>query len=1151
MGKAVFIGLGGAGVYTAGHLKAKLLFEGYNGDEDELGRDCQFIFVDTDDDAVNTLNREYRVRFRGGKDLIAGVERVDLGLVNPYATYWMAKGKPENLRTEDEKQFLSWVDEKGSRQFMDQPLRNGAGANRQQGRVAVWDRFDEIRRKIGAALNVLQDIQNIDDYNRAYPAFYILSGTCGGTGSSAFLDVAYILDQEFKIKYPTFGAPVLRAVLFMPQWYIGAYRAKSASDLTIHDYHCNAYAFFDELKVLLKDRWIEDDGTKFSKVAAVRSMEYEKLELGKRKWPIFNFAFCIDYATEYGFTMSDQEMYRNTAELLYYWHLGSASATTISGMDDEKKEFPGTLPGRHVPAFFTIGYRALKFPEELMREYFERRFPYELFHYGLLGKDYKDALPMENVRREELDNTFKKAISRYLLFEAQEEGIPNLARSRREILSSYISSFTLSRFKRDRKDEIDPNKVSDSFLLDQLIKDAESLINSIKREMEREFGAPDSDTGSERLLHYIQQGYHVRPEEAPEGSLEVDIENAILRYGLNYAQEFVRRLDVRCEERVNSPQMKDDLTDMKEEKQSRRTSLVAEIDPAKKKCLSEKNNRLRVNALNELYNKLSEDIQLSAEVEIIEQQMQVLNRLSRGESGILDIYKRRIGELANMVRNRVEGSKEQRQVGLEDLYKSELPKRFLKTREDVTTTYLPDVADFVEGGGWKTDHLFARLYKDIVEQHPLPGGGEEPLRYGQNYGRHSDREGLHRILWDILTSPEYTNMDRGYEEHGHTNFFRRFFGHEASFEATELVSSTERFATNYIRLAMERSQNVRGELDRKMIERFNALTDEEMRLVKQKFEDKGTQTFCPMTHRGGENPTIYNVYAGDDVQLAGTLGYRPADTIHQFVQDNTPNRFLKIKVLTRHTLDMYPNYSHYENMYHGVKQRRQQESSIFAPHIHTLFNQLDASKGLKRACQATGEGLLDSLTQMLLYREMFETAFNDNRNLVEELIYIDDRFLGDEKTCHSHLITEGVGGGSSRNAALVCNKVDKEGNKLLLKRKNYLVVSGYVRHYKDIYDGISRLNYFPLLDALDEFDQHFRKNCTVSCLDIFEKALSSLQEKVNAGLNKSDVREFYERLNNSLITVSDSLRAIIERSRLAIAETKPEVEEKEGEELPV
>lgn len=1137
--KAVFIGLGGAGVYSTGYLKAKLLFDAYNGDEEELGKDCRFIFIDTDNEAVDTLNREYQERFRGGRALVTTGERVNMGYVNPSAIYLAASRKDENRRTDEEKHFLSWVDEKGSREFMNQPLMRGAGANRQQGRIAIRSTFNNIRNRIISALNVLQDVLTTENYNNAYPTFYILSGTCGGTGSASFLDVAYILDREFKIKCPMFGDPVIRGVLFMPQWYIETYRAEGAAERTIQNYYCNGYAFFDELRVFLKDRWIENDGTKFNNVAAVRVLEYEE----KGQWPLFNFAFCIDSTTENGFTMTDQNMYRNTAELLYYWHLGSVQGTVISGIDNEHREFPNTPPKRSVPAFSTVGYRALRFPEELMKEYFERRFLYELFRYGLQGKGYRDAIPNEDVRNEELDNTFKESISRYLFQEAQEEGIPNLEASRIKVLESQISTLTLDRFNKKGKSERDPDKISNSVLLDGFIRDAKYLISLIKRDMEEEFSSPNSDTGCERLLRHIQQGF-AQPEGTPKGSLEVDIENAILRYGLSYAEEFVRRLDIRCEERINSPAIIGDLTDLKNEKQYRKKELEAEIDSAKKECISTKGKKSKINALNELYNKLLEDIRISAELEIIEQQIQVLNRLSLGETGILDMYKRKLRELADRVRNRLEGERGQ-QIGFEHLYKSDLPKLFLKTRDDVTTTYLPDVATFIGRGEWKTDHLFARLYKEIVKQEAIPGGGEEPLRYGQNYGRDPNRGGLHQIMWEILTSPEYTNMDRGYEEYGNMNFFRRFFSQGASFEANEIISLIEKFATRYIRFGMERSQNIRNELNKGIAERFNNLSNEEKGLVTHKFSDIGTQTFCPMSHPGGEMPTTYNVYAGNDEELARELGFNADERTHQFVQENVPNRFLKIKVLTRHTLEMYPNYSVYESIYHQVKQQRGEEGPIFAPHIHKLFNQLGVEEGLQML-GATGEGLLDKFALTLLYRELLEKAFKSNRNLVEELIYIDDRLKGDEETCYSPLIIS-VEDSDSR-VAMICNQLGKQGNKLLLKRKNYVIVSNDVMNYKVLYDAIESYDYLPFLRVLSEFDQHFQKSFTAHWRNIFNEALESLNKKVKKGVEgQGDIGKFYTDLNNSLTGVSDRLKRAITKSEGSVGAG----EERKREEMPV
>lgn len=102
--------------------------------------------------------------------------------------------------------------------------------------------------------------------------------------------------------------------------------------------------------------YILGDGKKFREVAVhdIRST---------LPFPLFNFAFCIDSQTEKGFSMEQEQVYRNTAELLYYWHLGAGQDTVISAVDNERNAFANTARGEAVPAFDTIGYRALQFPE--------------------------------------------------------------------------------------------------------------------------------------------------------------------------------------------------------------------------------------------------------------------------------------------------------------------------------------------------------------------------------------------------------------------------------------------------------------------------------------------------------------------------------------------------------------------------------------------------------------------------------------------------------------------------------------------------------------------------------------------------------------------------------------------------------------------
>lgn len=1104
--KAIFIGLGGAGVSTAGQLKAKLLFDWYGGQQDAMAKDCRFLFVDTDDKAVEDINKEFSNRIGDGRRFISNNERIDLGDINPAAIVWSAQNQRQDNQ-EKGKRLLSWVDEKGARQFKHEPLRKGASANRQQGRVAIWARWADIEVSLRSALSILQSIKDRQQYDAAPPAFYLLSGTCGGTGSSAFLDVAYRLDRLFRETYPMFGDPNLRGVLFMPYWYLEHYKKLKAAEVTIEDYHCNAFAFFEEMEAVLADKYIFGDGKKFCEMA-VRKAQTEE------PFPLFNFAFCIDSQTEKGFTLDQTEMYRNTAELLYYWHLGAGQNTVISAVDNERSAFANTARGEAVPAFNTIGYRALQFPEKLMDDYFETRFLYELFNSGVLGDEFQRALPDEQKREKHIGEVFKKNIARYLFLSDREQDVPNLEEARRETLESQRSSLTTYRFRREGKDEIDPDKVSD---LDKLIEfehDADALANQIIQDMTSDF-LESGPTTMESIINLVKYGF--KETTGKTGSLEDEIEDTILRYGLQYAHELVRRVDLICEGQVDYLRQQTDLRSLVEDRKRRLNELEAEISSARKKCVDIR-KKDKGKALNELFAKLREKIEKEVEITIFNQQIEILNKLSKGEQGILDDYKRGVSQLAADARQWLEDN----EGGLRQQYTSTLPKLFIQTREDVTTAYLPNVASFVhERGDWVDNHLFAQLYEHVMPRSNTPGYASQPLRYGNDFGYAKERKGLHRVLWDLLTSPEYTGSAQGYEVEGHTNFFRKGFSEKTpERSAVGLRNDLQEYAKKYISSEMRRRDEIQKERRKSLLERFKDLNSKEKEKVRNDFDPIGTQTFCPMEGDG----TVYYVYAGSDEALATELGFE-RDATSQFVLENTRNRLVKIKVITRKTLQGYPHSRNLGAMYNRVKASRQETGTPFAPHIHKRFNEVGALQGLMMAALDSPEQQMHLFVLLLFYRELFDIALalEHEISLIERMIELNSNIVGTERRRHSPLIVESVPNGLTLVKA--CKKIETSGEdgRLRLLERNYVLCQNPLNFF-DIFIDLERYG-AQIFSAIAEFDQHFRRHCTPEWVLLLKDAKAQLMTKIGKGLSVTNVatRAFYENLNNILVQEYDRL----------------------------
>lgn len=1144
--KAIFIGLGGAGVTTAVHLKAKLWQSA--GSLNKLAEDCRFIFVDTADDNINRLNDQYR-RQLGGEKIIAESERVDLGPVNPHAQYVYAR-KAAEAGTADraQQQLLSFVDPKGTVEFKSAPMRDGASGNRQQGRVGVWRMVGDLQSKISQAVRLLQTISNEELRKDPIPC-YILSGTCGGTGSSALLDVAYIVDREIKRQFPEAGDPKLRAVLFMPHPFVQIYRSKQSKRAVIENYESNSFAFFDEIDFFLKDfysdRAREDAGEKFAPVSVEPQID-RGLQAANRKWPVFNFAVCIDSTTEQGATLTLDQMYRNTAEMLYYWHQGNTQGTMVAELDNELfKVYTNTPSGRPIPAIVTMGYRALQFPEELLRDYMKKRFLYEFFDEGLLGKKYADAFPDQTKRREELKAHFQQSVERYLLAEKAEAEVPNLEENRNEVIDGYLRSLTANRFKEDSpgligritgtltrssEPEYDADRIGDAIELQRLIDYADTVRNEISKEIEDRFRSAESETGRERLLSSIRFGAQAAEGAPRPGSLERQLEDSILRFGVRYAGELARRLDNLADTLAQQ------LNGVKMEQEARLRRLEADIEAARAKCLSG-NDKEKRESFNALFSKLQERVRVSSHLVIVSQQTGLLHDLSAGESGVLDEYRRNLEEMEIVVNERLLGSKDVPDAppGIADNYKVELPRRFLETAADVTTTHLPDVKSFAPDMMWHSDHLFAKLYATLVKQINRPGG-EEPVRYGDDFGRHSEVAGLHRIMRDMLTSNDITGYARGYEQNGEIAFFRRYFTLERREPVDQMANLCEEYAGHYIAQQMGRSDEIKEEINLPLSQRLRggSMDIAAQQRIKDLFSDAGTQTFCQM--RGSESPSTNSLYVGNDEELAQFLGYEK-NNAQQFILGPSPNRFLRIKAQTLHTIDRYPHHERYLQIYQTAKEERARSGQVFASHIHRLFNEHGVSEGMRLLVQPTSGELLNLFALIVLYREMFISAKDSKPELLAEIFHLDPVYTGDRATCHSPLLLEEPDY-SQDYMALICSTVKRRDDKLLLERGAFINVAGSVRNYKQIYDGLAGRP--QLVGALQTVDEFFRAHCSRSWLGVFDEADKKLQEKIRGADTSTEAEsDFHDELMNAYADVSRSMRNYIANRQEEIRPRSP------------
>jgi hypothetical protein len=121
----------------------------------------------------------------------------------------------------------------------------GAGMKRPIGRLALFVNHDAVIRRISDQLREIFSSEVFFDLPQHYRSavnIYVVSSTCGGTGTGMFLDLAYITRH---IVANQFGKePWVRALLLLPSAFLGT---GQVTDQNAHNLRANAFGALTEL----------------------------------------------------------------------------------------------------------------------------------------------------------------------------------------------------------------------------------------------------------------------------------------------------------------------------------------------------------------------------------------------------------------------------------------------------------------------------------------------------------------------------------------------------------------------------------------------------------------------------------------------------------------------------------------------------------------------------------------------------------------------------------------------------------------------------------------------------------------------------------------------------------------------------------------
>lgn len=711
MAKHIFIGLGGSGVTTVANLKYKIYAHTKatltKTRLEVLNSTHRFFFVDTDDKAINLANERLEKQFEDGRvRLIDDNERVNLGDINPTEAY-AAAGKQD---TETNRTIATSCSTATADRLQKQQLVDGAGMIRMSSRIAFLRKADLFFDGITNAYNSLKDPNNPNGNDIK---FWIVSSSCGGTGSGIVNDVLYYVNMATQMQ-GAIGHPDVALILYMPKLYMNNF---GSSD----QYANNAFALYKEIRQIAG--WSHSAGTSKYIHAFVDTLGH-KINSDLQPYRPFRFCIPIDFEDEAHRSFSnDKEMYSTTAELLDYVHEGAGAAAFRSVLINAEAECQSrNLRYTLIP----MGYAALRKPEEMYDKYMSLRFRYELIKYGILG----EGINIEECLLE-VSALFKSIIEKVGFADRQQR------------LTNFIGEHLDQSIIENNKGKVvvDPKGVI-----------AQGLETDVLSEFQKEI---DAKLGSREIR--IQKAV----EEIGDYIWRW-VESTTRAHGLLYVHKILMELDASMERLYSayrSPAIGNEYSKVLSKipglplKTSRESllSLIGQIDlfelanKAFEVTLGElliRNTEDVTNYLDGIRNWVSQKSTLSLYDEIFD----IIWALSGGDNGVLDIIKNHVASLIDSASG----------VQAEQSYRK-LASTFYELSTDVRTRYIPDITKFSDGERWNSNHLFDSLYSSQIRTEryddetgwPIPQHSDIEHIYGEAVRKHDelhlDEEGYYDV----------------------------------------------------------------------------------------------------------------------------------------------------------------------------------------------------------------------------------------------------------------------------------------------------------------------------------------------------------------------------------------------------------------------
>jgi hypothetical protein len=676
----LFIGMGGSGVKTMKALQDQLM------SYDPIAlENSRFLMIDTDEEQIKLFDNH---------------EKLNLGDANVYQYYTHAVDVKVN-KTDADKRFLEWFDTKALATITNGPLSLGASANRPQGRSAAAIKQIPFREKINRILSELLSMRDAGPVDEEVKV-YTCCSVAGGTGSSIYLDLMYLLQDVYTGINTTKGELQLWSILYMPEVFK---ILQKGGEKVKDDYQTNVFAFWSEINAISKDYY--QNVSHQANGAEESSNSYNQnvfkpfsVFVSDRdfRWKIFKNAILIDYMTSNDKTFKALEMYKNTANLIRYLSDNQIGGQLRSDWDNSTNRLASfSKDDKWIDSFSIAGFRALEGPNQYLKKYFKARIFSDVFN-GLINIDeqHKDTLKQKKDVLEFLNAEFFPSIDCNNDINVDCTSVPN-DKNLSVILQNDITEITAinSRKIQQAADDKEALKAAGNSIFISYKQTQENLIND---------------------FNVKSQGENKKIIELFHAIFSKKAEKIIQKNGVAYLKEFISILDNDCFTKyygINKSSL-DELGSSDSGIGCANVGLeqfiktiAGEINEAKTTFGIGKNADWFTSQLNKLSHAIDLYLKFQLTEFLLKFRMSIYKELSLGDEGITDIILKRTFDLHNELQKKFSDH--------DKSFRYSLPGEFIALKDRVTHTVIPNVSNFVKDSTWLNDtsiNKFHEFYED-------------------------------------------------------------------------------------------------------------------------------------------------------------------------------------------------------------------------------------------------------------------------------------------------------------------------------------------------------------------------------------------------------------------------------------------------------